>query len=78
MYAAGAPYHSFAGRDVSYALAKMSLKEEDIARGGDSDLLAGLSPQERSTLNDWEVKFRDKKRYPFVGRLLQLGATSTD
>ncbi len=66
MYSAGSPYASFAGRDVTRALATMSLKEEEINRGGD---VSGLSDIQLKTLSEWEVKFRDKKLYPIVALL---------
>ena len=54
-YGPDGPYAKFAGRDASYALAKMSLKEEDVH--GDT---SGLSAAERDILDDWIAKFQDK------------------
>lgn len=63
MYAIGCPYHIFAGKDASRALAKMSFKEEDLS----SRKLDDLNDQETKTLLDWEKKFVEVKKYPIVG-----------
>ncbi|KAJ6830565.1 membrane steroid-binding protein 1-like [Iris pallida] len=59
-YGPGGPYASFAGKDASRALAKMSFEEKDLT--GD---ISGLGPFELDALNDWEYKFRSK--YTKVG-----------
>ena len=56
------PYRGFAGYDASHALAKMSLKPEDVH--GD---ISGLSAAERDILDDWERKFQEK--YTIVGQV---------
>ena len=66
MYGVGGPYHLFSGIDASRALAKMSFEPEIIA----SHNLDDLTPTEQKTLNDWEKKFIDAKKYPVVGELL--------
>ena len=66
MYSLGGPYSLFAGKDVSRALAKMSFKDEDVNNSDISDLTA----EEKKTLEEWEVKFTNVKKYPVVGKLL--------
>ena len=66
MYGEGGPYFRFAGKDSSRALAKMSFEPEDIESSDLSDLTEG----QQKTLNDWEKKFIDTKKYPIVGRLI--------
>ena len=65
MYGPGGPYHIFAGRDASKALAKMSFDKEDLA----SSDLSDLTEAQRKTLLDWETKFVNSKKYPIVGTL---------
>ncbi|KAK9098117.1 hypothetical protein Syun_025162 [Stephania yunnanensis] len=62
-YGPGGSYCSFAGRDASRALAKMSKNEEDICASID-----GLTEKELGVLADWETKFEAK--YPVVGRVV--------
>uniref|UniRef100_A0A7S2YT60 Cytochrome b5 heme-binding domain-containing protein n=1 Tax=Entomoneis paludosa TaxID=265537 RepID=A0A7S2YT60_9STRA len=64
-YGPDGPYHKFAGKDVSRALACMSLKEEDI----DNSDLSDLTEKQLKTLNDWIKTYETKKGYPIVGRL---------
>eukprot|EP00602_Paraphysomonas_sp_CaronLab_P005371 CAMPEP_0185020740 /NCGR_PEP_ID=MMETSP1103-20130426/3385_1 /TAXON_ID=36769 /ORGANISM="Paraphysomonas bandaiensis, Strain Caron Lab Isolate" /LENGTH=357 /DNA_ID=CAMNT_0027551827 /DNA_START=13 /DNA_END=1086 /DNA_ORIENTATION=- len=66
MYGPGCPYHLFAGRDASRALAKMSFNPEDIETRDLSDLTA----EQLKVLDDWDDKFANKKKYPVVGRLV--------
>lgn len=66
MYGEGGPYHIFAGRDVSRALAKMSFDPEAL----ESRDLSDLTPQQLQTLQDWEKKFVEVKKYPVVGTLI--------
>ncbi|KAL3521519.1 hypothetical protein ACH5RR_019668 [Cinchona calisaya] len=54
-YGPGGPYHLFAGKDASRALAKMSFEEKDL--NGD---LSGLGVFELEALQDWEYKFMSK------------------
>ena len=63
MYAPGGSYHIFTGHDASRALAKMSLKPEDV----DNDNLKDLSLSERDTLDEWFAKFDTK--YERVGKM---------
>lgn len=65
-YGKDGPYHCFAGRDASRAMAKLSFDEADLASGRD---LSDLGPFERSTLEDWVDKFKYYKAYPIVGKL---------
>jgi len=59
------PYHLFAGRDASRALAKMSFNPECLNNSDVSD----LTEQEKKTLSDWEKKFVETRKYPIVGTL---------
>lgn len=59
-YGPGGPYASFAGRDASRALAKMSFEASDLT--GD---ISGLGPFEVEALQEWEYKFKSK--YVTVG-----------
>ncbi|KAL6077616.1 Membrane steroid-binding protein 2 [Balamuthia mandrillaris] len=63
-YGPGGPYHLFAGRDASRALALGSLEEKDM----DNTSLEGLSWSELDALNDWEQSFEMK--YDLVGYLV--------
>ena len=63
MHAPGGSYHIFTGYDASRALAKMSLKQEDV----ENDNLADLSLSERDTLDEWYAKFDLK--YERVGKM---------
>lgn len=67
MYSTDGPYHRFAGIDASRALAKMSFQPEDV----ESSNLSDLTPEQLKTLDDWERKFVDVKKYPVVGTLKQ-------
>ena len=58
-YGPGGAYHCFAGREAGRALARSSLDEADVARGGE---LGDLSDDELETLAQWEAKFRSKYR----------------
>ncbi|CAM9670941.1 unnamed protein product, partial [Heterosigma akashiwo] len=62
-YGEGAPYHLFAGRDASRALARLSFAAADLG----SPELGDLGEKERGVLADWERTFARKKRYPVVG-----------
>lgn len=64
MYAEGASYHRFAGKNVSRALAKMSFDPADI----ESTDLSDLTEKQRQVLNDWKETFTVKKLYPTVGK----------
>jgi len=65
MYGAGGPYNIFAGKDASRSLAKMSFKPEDL----NSHDLSDLTTEQQKTLNEWENKFVQTKKYPVVGTL---------
>ena len=64
-YSQGCPYHIFAGRDASRALAKMTFDETELSNSCVDD----LTSTEINKLNEWVVKYRDVRRYPIVGRL---------
>lgn len=64
-YGPDGPYHKFAGRDASRALAKMSLDDADIANSDTSD----LDDKQLTILKDWVKNFEERKGYPVVGRL---------
>lgn len=59
----GGPYHCFAGKEVSRALALFSLAEEDC--NGD---LSGLDEDQLGHLDEWIAKFN--RQYPIVGRIM--------
>lgn len=61
----GAGYHIFAGKEVSRALAKMSLVEEDC-----NDKLDDLTKHQLETLTEWETKFQEK--YEVVGKVYSI------
>jgi membrane-associated progesterone receptor component len=65
LYGPDGPYHIFAGKDASRALAKMSFQTEDIQ----SNDLSDLNPQQLKTLDEWIQKFEQVKKYPVVGSL---------
>jgi len=65
MYGPGGPYHRFAGKDVSRALAKMSFEEGDLENTDISD----LTEKQVKVLDDWVKTFEEKKLYPIVGTL---------
>ena len=59
------PYHGFAGKDASRALAKMSLDPAVV----DNREISDLTESEQNVLNDWAKTFEEKKGYPVVGRM---------
>ncbi|KAJ3012133.1 hypothetical protein HKX48_006437 [Thoreauomyces humboldtii] len=61
MYAPGAGYHVFAGKDASKALGKSSLDPADCIPD-----YSDLNEEERDTLDKWEAHYR--KKYTVVGR----------
>lgn len=72
-YGAGGPYAAFAGKDITRALATMSLKPEDIEAGDampPDRVLDGLDGSQLKILADWEKRFIEKKKYPVVGKLV--------
>ena len=54
-------YAIFAGKEVSRALAVMSLKAEDCTAD-----LEGVTPKQLDTLGEWVAKF--EKKYRVVGK----------
>jgi membrane-associated progesterone receptor component len=64
-YGAEGPYHCFAGRNATRAMAKLSFEESELCNPDYSK----LGPFERDTLEDWVSKFKHYKVYPVVGRL---------
>jgi membrane-associated progesterone receptor component len=67
-YGPGGPYHLFAGKDASRALAKMSFEDKDL--NGD---LTDLGVFEMEALQDWEYKFMSK--YVKVGTVKTVPVT---
>ena len=63
-YGSDGSYSIFAGKDASRALAKSSLKVEDVT--GD---VSDLTDAEKETLRKWVEFFQ--KRYPIVGKLVE-------
>eukprot|EP01041_Mallomonas_annulata_P008711 gene8711-17998_t len=61
-YGADGGYNLFAGKDASRALAKMSFKDEDVNNTDLSD----LTETQLKTLNDWEKKFIEVRKYPIL------------
>jgi membrane-associated progesterone receptor component len=66
-YGPGGPYHKFAGRNASRALAKMSLDDEDLKSCDTTD----LNDKQRGVLSDWIKTFSERKMYPVAG-LIQM------
>lgn len=62
-YMPGGSYCLFAGSDATVALARMSLKSEDL------NIQASLTDQEQKTLKEWIIFYKEKKKYPLVGKL---------
>ncbi|KAI9652343.1 MAG: hypothetical protein M1831_006890 [Alyxoria varia] len=62
-------YHVFAGHDASRALAKTSLKPEDVTPKWED-----LDETEKKTLADWDTFF--SKRYNVVGRVVGGSSSS--
>jgi membrane-associated progesterone receptor component len=63
-YGPGGGYAALAGTEAARALAKMSLKPEDL----NSADLADCSPSQLATLEEWEAKL--KAKYPVAGRVV--------
>ncbi|CAN6670277.1 hypothetical protein TRVA0_042S01244 [Trichomonascus vanleenenianus] len=68
-YGPGGPYANFGGRDASRGLAKNSF-DEDMLTSIDQeiDTLGDLTPEERSSLEEWYTHFRGK--YTICGELV--------
>jgi len=64
-YGPGGPYHKFAGRNASRALALMSLDETDLENASTAD----CTEKQIKTMNDWIKTFEERKGYPIVGKL---------
>jgi membrane-associated progesterone receptor component len=64
-YGPGGPYHKFAGRDASRALALMSLDEKDLENPSVDD----CTEKQLNTMQEWIKTFEQRKMYPVVGRL---------
>ncbi|KAI8100875.1 hypothetical protein M9434_005260 [Picochlorum sp. BPE23] len=62
-YGPGKAYSVYAGREISRALAMMSLNEEDC-----NDNISSLSEKEKEVLAQWEKKFSQK--YPKIGTVV--------
>ncbi len=65
-YKPGGPYHIFAGKDCSVALAKMKLQDEFMNCYGTIE----LSEDEKKILLDWYDKL--SKKYKVVGKLIWI------
>ena len=70
MYKPGGNYSVFAGNDATVALARMSLKPEDL------NIEADLTSQEQKTLNEWAEFYKTKKNYPIIARLIKKPKSS--
>lgn len=64
-YGPGGPYHKFAGRDASRALALMSLEDKDL----ENSSVADCTEKQLNTMQDWIKTFEQRKMYPVVGRM---------
>jgi len=64
LYGPGGPYHRFAGKDATRALALMSLDDADLEDPSCHD----LNEKQKKTLQEWATTFKEKKQYPIVGR----------
>lgn len=69
-YRPGNNYSVFAGKDATVALARMSLSSTDM------NIEAHLTPQEKTTLQEWLDFYIKRKNYPVVGRLTRKTKTS--
>jgi membrane-associated progesterone receptor component len=67
-YGPGGPYHVFAGRDATRALALMSLDVKDVENSSIED----CTEKQLKTMKDWIKTFEDRKQYPIVGRLKKI------
>ncbi len=64
-YGPGGPYHKFAGRDASRALALLSLDIKDL----ENTSIADCTEKQLTIMHDWIKTFEQRKKYPVVGRL---------
>lgn len=64
-YGPGGPYHKFAGRNATRALALMSLDDKDLEISSTQD----CTEKQLGVLNDWIKTFSERKGYPIVGQL---------
>lgn len=64
-YGPGGPYSKFVGRDVTRALALMSLDDDNF----ESAKIDDLTEKQVKTVKDWVKTFQERKQYPIVGRL---------
>lgn len=62
-YGEDAPYHCFAGRDATRAMAKFSFDEAELANPDISD----IGPFEKGMLEDFIHKFKYYRCYPVIG-----------
>ncbi|CAM9346089.1 unnamed protein product [Chrysoparadoxa australica] len=69
LFGPGGPYSMLAGRDATMALAKMEL---DPAVAFDGTEEGSLTAEEAARLKTWVRRFRFYKRYPIVGKLIQV------
>ena len=58
-YGPGGPYNNFAGKDATWALARMKIDDTSVK---------DLDEKELKVLADWRKTFEVKKGYPIVGR----------
>lgn len=64
-YGPGGPYTKFAGRDATRALALMKIDAVEEESADISD----CTEKQVKTMRDWVKTFRERKKYPIVGRL---------
>jgi membrane-associated progesterone receptor component len=72
-YGSGGPYNKFAGKNVTLALAMMSLDDDLI---GSSDV-GGCNEKQIQTMRDWIKTFEERKGYPIVAKFKKCRINST-
>mmetsp|Transcript_718 Transcript_718/g.1185 ORF Transcript_718/g.1185 Transcript_718/m.1185 type:complete len:307 (-) Transcript_718:74-994(-) len=72
-YGPGGSYECFAGKEIGWALAKMSFDPCHMNNLNTKGMAFG----ERESMEEWIVKFRDYKGYPIVGRVKEIDNTPT-
>jgi membrane-associated progesterone receptor component len=72
-YGIDAPYHCFAGRDATRAMAKFSFDEAELSNPDVSD----IGPFEKGMLEDFIHKFKYYRCYPVIGLISKPPANRT-